>query len=216
MHRVRRSNPLALAVMVTLAEGPRHPYEIAQTLKRRHHDESIRLNFGSLYSVVNVLERAGLIAAEGVERDQRRPERTVYALTPAGHDEADDWLGELLATPAKEYLQFEAALTMVGAVAPGRVVDLLGDRIVALDAEIAGGAARLALLVGRHELPRLFVLEAEYQQALLVAEVAFVRALVAEITAGTFPGLAQWQAWHDGRSTAVHPPIPVSAPRRTP
>ena len=58
-----------------------HPYEISQTLKSRAKDDSIRLNFGSLYSVVAGLLKRGLIADRETTREGRRPERTVYELS---------------------------------------------------------------------------------------------------------------------------------------
>ncbi len=45
------SNPLALAVLACLFERPMHPYEMASTMRERHKDESIKLNYGSLYTV---------------------------------------------------------------------------------------------------------------------------------------------------------------------
>ena len=63
MPRQARSNPLALAVLVSLYEKPMHPYEVAQTLRTRAKQESVRLNYGSLYAVVETLEKRGLIAA---------------------------------------------------------------------------------------------------------------------------------------------------------
>ncbi len=51
-----RSNPLALAVLACLFERPMHPYEVAQTLRHRAKHESVRLNYGSLYDVVDALE----------------------------------------------------------------------------------------------------------------------------------------------------------------
>jgi DNA-binding PadR family transcriptional regulator len=78
------SNPLALAVLVHVAEQPRHPYEIAQVLRERGKDGSIKINYGSLYTVVQSLERHGFIEAAGTERDGRRPERTVYGITATG------------------------------------------------------------------------------------------------------------------------------------
>ena len=53
-----RSNPLALAVLICLYERPMHPYEVATTLRQRGKHESVRLNYGSLYSVVASLESA--------------------------------------------------------------------------------------------------------------------------------------------------------------
>ena len=56
MTRRRVNNPLALAVLACLGERPMHPYEISSTLRQRGKEESIKLNFGSLYSVVAALE----------------------------------------------------------------------------------------------------------------------------------------------------------------
>ena len=36
-----------------------HPYEMSTTLRERHKEESIKLNYGSLYSVVSSLEKYG-------------------------------------------------------------------------------------------------------------------------------------------------------------
>ncbi len=63
MPRTARSNPLALAVLACLYERPMHPYEVAQTLRSRAKHESIRLNYGSLYGVVELLEKRGFIRA---------------------------------------------------------------------------------------------------------------------------------------------------------
>ena len=64
-----RSNPLALAVLTCLFEKPMHPYEMAQTMRSRAKHESVKLNYGSLYGVVEGLEKRGLI------RRARRPAR---------------------------------------------------------------------------------------------------------------------------------------------
>ncbi len=77
MPQRKLSNPLALAVLACLAEHPMHPYEIATTLRIRKKDESVKLNYGSLYTVVESLLRHGLIIPQETEREGRRPERTV-------------------------------------------------------------------------------------------------------------------------------------------
>ena len=60
------SNPLALAVLGCLAERPMHPYEISTTLRSRGKEQSIRLNYGSLYSVVESLQKHRLIVAQEI------------------------------------------------------------------------------------------------------------------------------------------------------
>src|ERR687885_1959834 len=113
MSRRRVSNPLALAVLGCLSERPMHPYEISTTLRSRGKEQSIKLNYGSLYSVVEALERHGLIAARETTREGRRPERTVYEITESGVEELEDWLAELLSTPVRDYTSLEAGLSLM-------------------------------------------------------------------------------------------------------
>ena len=107
-----------MAVLVSLYERPMHPYEVAQTLRHRAKQESVRLNYGSLYAVVESLEKRGLIKATGSIREGKRPERTVYQITDEGSREMVDWLTELIGVPAKEYPQFMAGLSFIAALDP--------------------------------------------------------------------------------------------------
>ena len=192
-----RSNPLALAVLACLHEQPMHPYEVAQTLRSRAKQQSVRLNYGSLYSVVDALEQRGLIQALETVRDGRRPERTVYEITDAGARELVDWLSELVATPTKEYLQFEAALSFLPVVPPEDAVMLLTQRAHALELKLAQdrGAKRLVDDMG---LPRLFELEAEYAMCLIEAELAWVRLLIKDIETGALDGIDMWRRFAAG------------------
>lgn len=190
-----RSNPLALAVLSCLYERPMHPYEISQTLRARAKHESIRLNFGSLYGVVASLEKRGLIRAVETLRSGKRPPRTIYEVTEAGRTEMTEWLSELVAVPVKEYLQFEAGLSLLGALPPDDAVALLRQRCDTLEILIDQERAVHDALVKR--MPRLHVVEGEYQTALLEAELAFTRGLVDDIEAGTLSGLDEWHGWHE-------------------
>src|SRR3954452_9725709 len=138
MSRRRVSNPLALAVLGCLAERPMHPYEISTTLRSRGKEQSIKLNYGSLYGVVGTLERHGLVRAKATTRAGRRPERTVYEITAAGTDEFEDWLAELLSTPERQYLPLEAGLSLRAALPPDEVARLPGGRAERLRIEIGG------------------------------------------------------------------------------
>ena len=71
----RIANPLALAVLALLFERPMHPYEMAATLKERHKEESIKLRYGSLYTVIELLLARGYIRAIATSREGKRPER---------------------------------------------------------------------------------------------------------------------------------------------
>jgi DNA-binding PadR family transcriptional regulator len=191
-----RANPLALAVLVCLAEQPRHPYEIATTLRQRQKHESVRLNYGSLYGVVESLERRGLIEAQNTTRSGRLPERTVYRLTESGRIELHDWLTDLLSTPVKEYPAFQAALSFLPALPPGDVAALLAERAQHLEAELAQAAATREL-AEKAGLPRLLRVEGEFEVVLREAELGYVRRLIADIDSGALEGLDWWREMHE-------------------
>jgi DNA-binding PadR family transcriptional regulator len=182
-------------VLTSLAERPMHPYEMAAEMRERGKDHSIKINWGSLYTVVQNLEKHGLIAAAGTSRQGRHPERTIYEITPEGRDELSDWLEELLAVPGREYTRFEAAISLMGILPPERVTHLLHQRARILEATIAGDEAALAKLV--ESLPRVFVVEGEYRVALNRAELAWIKGLLDDIEKGTLDGLEDWRRYHE-------------------
>ncbi len=202
MARRKVSNPLALAVLSCLAERPMHPYEISSTLRERGKEQSIRLNYGSLYAVVEALQKHGMIEARETERAGKRPERTVYAITESGLHEFEDWLSELLSTPVKEYLSLEAGLALMPALPPDEAARLLSTRAARLRVEIAGidtmhDQARDVGLV------ELFLVESHYHRHMLAAELEFVEQLVAQLRSGAFPGVKAWAKVHELRAQGM-------------
>ena len=195
MPRPQRSNPLALAVLVSLYERPMHPYEIAQTLRSRAKHDSVRLNYGSLYGVVESLERRGLIRPRETVREGRRPERTTYEITDDGAREATDWLAELLAVPQKEYPQFMAGLSFMPTLPPEEALSVLRDRAQAIELRILLHRSALEV-ANKAGLPRVFGIEAEYELAIAEAELSFVRALVRDIDTRSIDGIEIWTSFH--------------------
>jgi len=201
MAGTRLTNPLALAVLVLLFERPMHPYEMSTTLRARRKEDSIKLNYGSLYSVVASLEKYGLIEVKESGREGNRPERTVYQLTPAGEVKATGWLSELLSTPAKEYTRFEAALSLIGAIEPDDAIRQLELRLGTLILkQRADDGIRCAMPAA---FPRIFMIESEYQRALLDAEVTFVRSLIADLKSEDVTGIKQWRRMHELRAAGA-------------
>jgi DNA-binding PadR family transcriptional regulator len=137
-------------------------------------------------------------------REGRRPERTVYAITETGGRVMVDWLVELLSTPKKEFTQFEAALSLAGALPPEQVTELLGQRLRNLRFQQKAVEAMFeeARSVG---LPRLFMIESEFTAALQAAEIAFVEQLLTELRDETLGGFAMWRRMHELRADGVAP-----------
>jgi DNA-binding PadR family transcriptional regulator len=169
-----------------------HPYEMASTMRERGKEQSIKLNYGSLYTVVDSLAKNGLIEAMEATREGRRPERTVYRLTEAGRARLDSWMSELLAEPVKEYPQFEAALSLLPVLHPDTVLGLLRTRIRLLQKEIAQARAMIDTAHSAR-LPRLLLIEGEYHVAMREAELSWVQRLADELEAGTLEGQDGWR-----------------------
>jgi DNA-binding PadR family transcriptional regulator len=193
--RRKVSNLLGLAILAQLSTGrPMHPYEIATVLKRQGKEGDMNIKWGSLYTVVQNLDKHGFIEATTSNRDGRRPERTVYVITDAGREELRDWMRELVAVLEPETNRFEAALSVLAVLPPDEAIALLKARLAALDAVNAAERTTLKQLT---RLPRVFLIESEYALAIRETEAAWVRSLLGEIAAGSLSGVDGWRAYHE-------------------
>ena len=185
-------SPLALSILELLDERPMHPYELAVTMRDRHHDEFIKLNFGSLYHTVEVLERDGRIVPVEREKEGRRPERTIYRLTDSGRDLLVQVVGEILARPKHDYPHFAAGLMFMHHLDAATAAAQLRQRAEALGAS----SDKLTGIMGELRadgVSRLSLIELEHKIAMLDAERAWVRKLESEITEGRL----EWTAGID-------------------
>lgn len=193
----RPANALALAVLTLLYEKPMHPYEMSTTLRHRSKEDSIKLNYGSLYAVVESLRKKGLVEAGETRREGNRPERTIYALTDEGEQAMREWLGEMLRDPTPQFTDFEAALSLMGAIPPDLATDLLRQRLEALVKESARHEGLRAMMPDG--FPEIFTVEGDFAQHMREAEIAFVRSLVEKLSSGRLGGLEVWSRLHELR-----------------
>ena len=185
-------SPLALSILQLLDERPMHPYELASTMRDRHHDEFIRLNFGSLYHTVDVLERDGWIVSTEREKEGGRPERTVYKLTKQGREVLVRVVGDILAHPRREYPHFAAGLMFMHHLGAAEAAGHLADRVVALKATIEK-LNRILAEVREAGVTRLALIELEHKIAMLEAERRWVINLEKEINEGKL----EWKVGSD-------------------
>src|ERR1700748_1290663 len=178
-----------------------HPYEMGVMLRQRHKEESIKLRYGSLYTVIELLLRRAFIAARETGRDGRRPERTVYEITPVGRDELRAWMTDLIAEPVKEYPQFEAALCLLPVLPPDEARGLLRARVERIAQNMAALTQHVEA-IGELNFPPLFLVETEYRLALMKAEQHFVAELVRKIENGCGP-LELWRGFHQEREATI-------------
>jgi DNA-binding PadR family transcriptional regulator len=195
MKRRKVGNMLGLAVLSVVLERPMHPYEMAAVLKHRGKEADMPIKWGSLYTVVANLEKHGFVEAVESVKDGGRPERTVYGITEAGREEFEDWVRELVGTVEREPPRFQAGLSMLGVLGPDQSISLLRQRIEQLEDLVEERRATLEQL--RPMMPRLFLVEVEYDLAMTRAEVDWTRAFLAELAGGTLPGIEAWRRFHE-------------------
>lgn len=204
--RRRYGNLLALAVLATLIQRPMHPYEMAAVMREQNKDHDMKIKWGSLYTVVQSLEKDSMIEVVGSERQGARPERTIYRITDLGRAHVEDWVRELVSVPERDHPRFEAALSVLAILSPDEAAFLLEQRLSLLEEEIA--RQRESLSEYRRDTPRLFLIELEYDLAIRGAEAGWIRSLLDEFTTESLPGLAEWRAYH---ATGVIPAAEAEA-----
>ncbi len=178
-----RASSLALAVLSLLEVGPLHPYGIQRLIKQWGKDKVVNVgNRANLYKTIKRLHDAGLIAVRLTERDQQYPERTVYELTEEGRQTARVWLAQMLSTPRNEFPDFPAALSFAMLLGPDEMVAVLERRADLLEVDVATHHRDLELHAG--SLPRVTLLDDEYQIAVATAELTWIRGVIDDLRSG--------------------------------
>jgi DNA-binding PadR family transcriptional regulator len=155
-----------ILVLWLLAERPLHGYRIKRILEDDALAFWFPIEFASIYSVLRTLERHGYVSSVGVEQEGARPQRTKYAITPAGRGYLTgllekSWRGlppPGTAVDAALVARPELAADQLPALV-GERADALRERLGILDRVAAGSPS--AELVTRQRL----LIEAELQWA---------------------------------------------------
>jgi DNA-binding PadR family transcriptional regulator len=186
---VSKLTPLGVIVLALLREGDMHPYEMLRLLRKRGEDRLVTLTNGTFYHTVGRLERDGLLAEVGTDRDGNRPERTTYTLTDAGRTTVEDWVRAELPRIDRP-TQFGVALSEGHNLEGDEVAALLRRRCDVLAAEVTDISDRLAR-AREHGAPEQVLVYAERECALIDAELRWTGDLIDRIESGALPwGLA--------------------------
>ena len=188
-----RRSPLGLVVLLSLFQEPTHAYRMQKLIEETGKDRVVNVRSrASLYQAIERLERNGLVEVVDTVSTPGYPDRVVYAITQRGREVALDWLREMLSSTGDEYPEFIAALSMIFALPPEEAraqLELreqrLADELAAVEAQFSGSGVPAGL-------PRLFLLEEEYRRAVLVAELKWVRSVIADLRRGRLTWSEEW------------------------
>ena len=177
--------PLGVIVLALLREGDMHPYEMMRLLRYRRDDRLVPIQNGTFYHTVGRLERAGLLAEVGVNRDGNRPERTTYTLTDSGRHVVLEWVRRELPRIDRP-AEFRVALAEAHNLPRTEVVDLLTQRRIALAENLEMHVRGLADADDRG-VPHQYLVELDREASLLHAELAWLDRLRARLTDNSMP-----------------------------
>jgi DNA-binding PadR family transcriptional regulator len=111
-------------LLALLAGEASHGYQLRARLALALGPLADALNDGQVYVTLGRLEKSGLVTSQRVGQADR-PDRKVYALTPAGRDRVAEWLEDTSwpkPTPAEFHLKLVAAAA-AGLADPVGIVD---------------------------------------------------------------------------------------------
>ncbi|GGL13566.1 PadR family transcriptional regulator [Planomonospora parontospora] len=112
------------AVLAMLAKEPSHGYGLHARLRRSLGPMGEAMNRGQIYVTLARLERAGLAVCERADGLPERPERKVYALTPAGQQRVAAWLADV-DWPKSNLAEFHLKLAAAAAARLADPVELV-------------------------------------------------------------------------------------------
>jgi DNA-binding PadR family transcriptional regulator len=144
------------AVLAMLAKEPSHGYDLDSRLRRALGQLGASLSAGQVYVTLARLEKAGLVVHERAHGPAHRPERKVYALTPAGQQRVTVWLSEVT-WPKPDLADFHLKLAAASATR-------LADPVQLVDAQ------RRELLRRLHDVQRAMLTETDSSTSRLLLE----------------------------------------------
>ncbi|WP_432902544.1 PadR family transcriptional regulator [Micromonospora matsumotoense] len=114
-------------VLAMLAKEPAHGYELRSRMRSALGPLGAAMNAGQIYVTLTRLAKAGLVTSERTDGLPDRPDRRVYALTPAGQQRVAGWLAEV-SWPRPDLTEFHLKLVVAAAAR-------LADPVALVDAQ---------------------------------------------------------------------------------
>ncbi|WP_240717553.1 PadR family transcriptional regulator [Priestia megaterium] len=181
MDKKIKKSPLALAILCLLIEEPMHPYRMQQLIKERGKDEVINVRYrNSIYQTIDRLHRDRAIVIQEKKHNEGRPDLIVYEVTKEGREAAYEWIRKMLSTPKQEFLEFPAAISFLALLTPEDVKEQLQKRVLALEKILAYVEKQMEVGTSKG-IPRLFLLEVEYQKTMSLAELEWIQSTIDDI-----------------------------------
>jgi DNA-binding PadR family transcriptional regulator len=135
-----------LVILGLLHHGPLHGYELKRLIEEEMGDWTA-IPFGSIYFALGKLREEGSVVAREQEREGKRPEKTVYAITEKGKEVFLSLLRETLGSQEAQKFEIDQALAFSEALPREEVSAFFKARV--------GGLAEAIAQLARHEAEQM-------------------------------------------------------------
>jgi DNA-binding PadR family transcriptional regulator len=122
-----------LILLAFLAEHPMYGYEVRKVLEERQMDRWADIQYGSIYTGLQQLQREGLLRSTEMKRTNRRPPHVSYQTTEAGLEALQTLLRQAWLQPELVAHPLDIALTFISMLPLDVVIQLLEERLRLLE-----------------------------------------------------------------------------------
>jgi DNA-binding PadR family transcriptional regulator len=185
-----RPSPLGLIILGMLIEEPMHAYRMQKLIRDRGKDTVVNVRQRtSVHQTLDRLLRLGLISVLETSQSDGGPDRTVYKITTQGRYAAKEWLRKILTTVGEEFPEFPAGVSTITLFTPSHTREQLEKRAEGVRVELSKLDAAKRAAGG---LPRVFLLEDEYRNDMLSAELKWLERIIADLRNGVLTWDLSW------------------------
>ena len=113
--------------------GAQHGYELRKRIVEQNINDIADVQLGSIYAALKKLADEGLVEKVGEARSGNRPTRSMFRITELGKKVLRSLIADAFTDPAQPERPVDLALHFSGLLGIDEVVDLLEQRVAALD-----------------------------------------------------------------------------------
>ena len=173
-----------LVILGLLRENPLYGYEIKQIIEE-HMSDWTSIAFGSIYFALDKLAKEGFVEKVSVEKEGKRPSRSVYQITSAGREEFMRLLRESWQQVEREYFSLDICLFFAEALPPQEIEAYLRGRQKALQEVLQHIHSHRDEEMAQPDIPPVARAIFEHSIAHTSAELEWVNDLLRKLESGT-------------------------------
>lgn len=172
-----------LVILGLLRERPLYGYEIKQVIEE-HMSDWTSIAFGSIYFALDKLTEEQFVEKVGVEREGKRPSRSVYQITDTGRTEFLRLLRTVWSELERHYFSIDIGLAFMDALSSEEIKDYLRQRVAQLEEILKHLDSHQQEVLAEQGVPRSAVAIFDHSYVHFQAELVWTRGLLAQAERG--------------------------------